>query len=443
MFCQMKERLFGSSKRTAMKQACGEVNSGRRVSGFAKNDDGMIAIMFALTVAVVVAMVGGAVDYGRWLSARSQTLQAMDSAVLAAGRVLQIGGKTEAEAIAAAKLVYAQNKSHLLDVDNVTFSVVDGKTVVATSASKVKTPFMSIAGVSKLPVNNISKAELAASSNAGSDIEISLMLDTTGSMRGNKMVDLKQAAIDLVDTVVWKDQSEFTSKIAVVPFAAYVNPGRYAYEIATNHSPRGNSDNRSCVKERSNSNRYTDAKPNKSNGYFDRYTDRSACQPQATILPLTNDKQSLKQRINEMQPIGSTAGHLGTQWAWYTLSPNFSDLWPVSSAPKSYSQLKELNEAGQPKLRKIAVLMTDGEYNLKYSGSNSATQARELCSNMKDKGITVYTVGFGIRKGGEADKTLKQCATSEEYYYNAADGDALKAAFRDIAFQIATLRLTN
>lgn len=443
MFLQIKERLFGSSRLTAMRQAIGEVSFGRRVAGFAKNDDGMIAIMFALTVAIVVAMVGGAVDYGRWLSARSQTLQAMDSAVLAAGRVLQIGGKTEADAIATAKLVYAQNKSRLLDIDNVTFSVVDGKTVVANSASQVKTPFMSIAGVSKLPVNNIAKAELAASSNAGSDVEISLMLDTTGSMGGRKMVDLKQAAIDLVDTVVWSDQSEFTSKIAIVPFAAYVNPGRYAFEIAANYSPPGNSDNRTCVKERSNSNRYTDLMPSAANGYFNRYSSTSACQPQATILPLTSDKQSLKQRINEMQPIGSTAGHIGTQWAWYTLSPNFADLWPLSSTPKSYSLLTQLNDAGQPKLRKIAVLMTDGEYNTKYSGSSSATQARALCTNMKAKGITVYTVGFGISKGGEADQTLEQCATSSEYYYNAADGNALKAAFRDIAFKIATLRLTR
>jgi uncharacterized protein YegL len=60
------------------------------------------------------------------------------------------------------------------------------------------------------------------------------MLDTTGSMAGNKMVALKQAAIDLVNIIVWQDQSEFTSRLAVVPFAPYVNPGRYAFERATN-----------------------------------------------------------------------------------------------------------------------------------------------------------------------------------------------------------------
>ena len=87
--------------------------------------------------------------------------------------------------------------------------------------------------------------------------------------------------------------------------------------------------------------------------------------------------------------------------------------------------------------------MTDGEYNTKYSGSSSATQARALCTAMKAKGVTVYTVGFAISAGGEADMTMAQCATDDEHYYSADDPDALRSAFRDIALKIATLRLTQ
>jgi hypothetical protein len=84
--------------------------------------------------------------------------------------------------------------------------------------------------------------------------------------------------------------------------------------------------------------------------------------------------------------------------------------------------------------------MTDGEYNKKYSGSSSANQAREICTNMKAAGIEVYTVGFEISEGGEADETMELCASSEDHYYHATDGDTLRAAFRDIALKIATLR---
>jgi len=105
--------------------------------------------------------------------------------------------------------------------------------------------------------------------------------------------------------------------------------------------------------------------------------------------------------------------------------------------------LQQLNDDGQPLLHKIAVLMTDGEYNRKYSGSSSTDQARAICQNMKDAGIEIYAVGFEINVGGEADTTMAQCATSTAHYYNAEDGNALRQAFRDIALKISTLRISE
>ena len=105
--------------------------------------------------------------------------------------------------------------------------------------------------------------------------------------------------------------------------------------------------------------------------------------------------------------------------------------------------MTEMNEKGQPKLRKIAILMTDGEYNRQYSGDSATTQARELCTQMKATGLTVYAVGFAIAEGGEADTTMAQCATSTEHYYSAEDGSQLWAAFRDIALKISTLRISE
>ena len=53
----------------------------------------------------------------------------------------------------------------------------------------------------------------------------------------------------------------------------------------------------------------------------------------------------------------------------------------------------------------------------------------------------MFTVGF---QTSDAAKTfLKSCATDAQHYYDADTGDALKAAFRDIALKISTLRLTN
>lgn len=413
------------------------------IESFSKDRSGAVAIIFAMMLTTLVTLIGGTVDYVRWMKASGQTIQAMDAAVLAGGRTLLLG-KTEAEAIQAAQEFYNRNRPDYLSVDAVTFSVEGtGTRVLAVSDSAVKTAFLQIAGIPELRIRETTQALVEVGANGGQDVEISLMLDATGSMWGNKMTALKEAATDLVNIVVWDDQSEFTSRVAIVPFSYYVNLGQGTFQNATNHTP-GTSDNRrTCVKERRGANRYTDAAPNGSNGRFDYYTGSGTCKPRAVLMPLTSNKANLIQRIDEMEATGVTAGHLGTQWAWYALSPNFSSVWPAASQPQSYSKMNELNQYNQPKLQKIAILMTDGEYNRKYSGDNSATQARQHCTAMKAKGITVYTVGFAITAGGEADTTMAQCATAPDYYYSADDDDALRGAFRDIALKIATLRLTQ
>ena len=410
---------------------------------FRDNRSGAIAIIFTLLLTSLVTLIGGTVDYVRWVQATGKTIQAMDAAVLAGGRMLLMG-KTEAEAIQAAQDFYAENKSNDLYVDSVTFTLENtGTKVVAVSDSSVKTAFLQVAGIPELRIRETTHALVEVGANGGQDIEIALMLDTTGSMSGRKMTALKEAATDLGNIVVWDDQSEFTSRVAVVPFSYYVNLGRSAFQTAANHTPSSSGDSHTCVKERQGANRYTDATPSGANGYFERYTGTYSCKPRTTVLPLTSDKTALHDQIDDMQTTGMTAGHLGTQWAWYALSPNFANVWPAQSQPKAYSLLTELNEDNRPKLQKIAILMTDGEYNKKYYGDSSATQARAQCAAMKAKGITVYTIGFAISPGGEADTTMAQCATAADYYYSADDSNALRSAFRDIALKIATLRLTQ
>lgn len=410
---------------------------------FRENRSGAIAIIFALTVTMLMAVIGGAVDYALWSKARRQTMQAMDAAVLAAGRVLQLG-KTEAEAIQTAVEYYKQNKSSLLEVDSVTFSVEqNGTEVVATSNSSVKTPLLNFAGIPELPVNGVARSVLASGSNNGTDVEISLMLDTTGSMYGTKMDDLKLAAKDLINIVIWDDQSQYTSRVALAPFSEYVNVSSSYFQDITDNSPSGSGNSRTCVKERQGANRYTDEKPNSTNGYFDYYTGSGTCKPTSTIVPLTSDKSALETAIDGLPTSGYTGGHFGTAWSWYLLSPKWNTIWPSASQAKPYSLLSEENGVGQPKLRKIAILMTDGEYNRRYSGDSSTTQARALCTEMKATGLTVYAVGFAIASGGEADTTMAQCASSPSHYYSADDGEELRAAFRDIALKISTLRLSE
>ena len=136
-----------------------------------------------------------------------------------------------------------------------------------------------------------------------------------------------------------------------------------------------------CVTERIGADAYTDAAPAGTStyvgkGYFGTNTNTSCGVGNYTdaevnsIQPLSSDTTMLKRRIDKLVTGGSTAGHLGTAWAWYLLSPNWNTVlqkaFPTAYAAAPYSDLTTQNSNGSPKLRKIAVLMTDGDYNINY-----------------------------------------------------------------------------
>ena len=160
----------------------------------------------------------------------------------------------------------------------------------------------------------------------------------------------------------------------------------------------------------------------------------SACKPETRIVPLSPDKDGLNDTIDSFTASGGTAGQIGTAWAWYLLSPKWNSFWPPESQSDVY---------GGENTMKIAVLMTDGDYNTTFETDNgtSAAQAKELCKNMKDEGITVYTVGFMVSSA--AKQLLEECATSSSHFYDATNGEKLKLAFRNIAFTVAQLRLSK
>ncbi|MDU8944824.1 hypothetical protein [Ovoidimarina sediminis] len=58
-----------------------------------------------------------------------------------------------------------------------------------------------------------------------------------------------------------------------------------------------------------------------------------------------------------------------------------------------------------------------------------------------DNDIIVFTIAFEAPQGGQTQ--MSECATAGGYYFDAKDGVELDEAFRAIAGQITTLRLTQ
>jgi len=212
-----------------------------------------------------------------------------------------------------------------------------------------------------------------------------------------------------------------------------------------------------CVSERVWDEEYTDASPGTAYVGLNYRSSANAC-PSAEIVPLTTNGDFLTGRISALQAAGSTAGHIGLAWGWYALSPNWGSLFSGSEQGASYSA---------PETLKIVVLMTDGAFNTGYcngvisadsnNGAGSAserincnatngqpfTQARALCTAMKNQGIIIYTVGFGLSGDANAEDFMEDCATSEGHAYLTGNGDELIAAFNAIAASITQLRITR
>jgi hypothetical protein len=383
------------------------------LQALAGDERGTVAIIFALAIAVLFGAVGGAIDFAQVYRARAMVQNGLDAATLAAGRVLQTGGETSA-ALNAAEAHMRPIRSQLPVSGPISFGVADGGASFVGSADlRFATPLLSIIGFDSMPIVLASKAKFGA------------------------------GAEDLINIVVWENQSRATAKVAIAPFSNVVGLDSQLFNAATGRSSGGPSVR--CVVERTGSEMTTETAP-RAGAYLRALEDAvpgRACPENGEVVPLTADKSRLTAMVRRLGAAGSTAGHLGSAWAWYLLSPLWSGALHGESQPGSYADLTNITAGGFPRLRKIAVLMTDGEYNTQYSATSSTNQAREVCRNMKATGIEVFTVGFDVGSAGTAVDTLRQCATSPSHFYNTTTGSELRRAFRDIALQASPLRLSN
>lgn len=503
---------------------------------FKWNKKGNVAILFGLALVPIALAIGAAADYGRGLAVRNRMADAADAAALAIGSwqgLTQEQLKQRAQQFFDAN--YPSSEMGTAGKLNVSFAGDDIKVEVSGT---VPTTFLKLANINSLDVGASSTV-----TKRQRNIELALVLDTTGSMgSGGKMSAMQTAAKKMVTDLFNGNSTSDTLTVAIVPFAAAVNVGtakkskfwiddQAKSDVATVDFDSKNvktfdlykdlSDYRSswdwagCVRERDGSDyELTDAAPSSStpaslfapyfapdepdddnadgddydNSYIEddkcgvrrgrdrepevcqRYTgkyddpDRDDsraygpnwnCPPQS-ITALSNSKSTATSAIEALEPNGNTVIPAGLLWGWRVLSPGE----PFTEG-KPYDEEERI---------KAIVLLTDGENfvdggNGNHNGSsysafgyaserhlgnknghqayeelNSKTQT--ICSNIKAKGIVVYTIGFRVNDT-TTQNMLKNCATKPDMYYNSPSNSQLAAIFNDIAQGLSELRIAQ
>ncbi len=189
---------------------------------FARREDGAITI-FGCAVILMFLMVGGmGVDMMRNEMERVKLQNTADRAVLAAADMEQT---LDAKSVV---LDYF-NKSdlgHLVDPEDITVNPgLNFRNVTVRAEGITATNFMPLLGIDELPVRSFAAAEERVP-----NIEISLVLDISGSMRyEDRMKQLRPAAKEFVQTVLAGGSGPKTS-VTLVPYAGQTNPGPFMFE---------------------------------------------------------------------------------------------------------------------------------------------------------------------------------------------------------------------
>ncbi len=479
----------------------------RSMARFGRDRRGNIAVVFGIVVAVLAMAVGFGVDIAQIMNAKSALRDAVDAAVTSTARDLTTRAATEEEARASVLNFLAANSAGgILPDDKIVLDrlVIDrtAKTISATAYVDVPLYFPLFGQDRIKRIRNTGAAVYS-----DKQIEVAMMLDVTGSMGGQKIKDLRSAAKNAVEAL-FGDQNPANPRVrvAIVPYASGVNAGALASDVYAERSgasdlppvegspllvartgmttlpayadyvaavASGFPNPDGCATERKDSDGNPDwsadgpdTKRTNAAGkqYYalvnrdDRLTGSglNKC-PTAKVIPLTADPAPLLDSIGRFEANGYTGGAIAVQWTYYMLSPQWR------AAVRSASLGDGPRDRDEKKVAKVAILMTDGQFNTAYAGATSnktnaqgdvsRSSAENLCANMKADGIQVFTIGFDLDNKGmnatereQAKSVLKNCSTPDaggvRHYFEASTGAELDNAFKEIIRNTERVALT-
>jgi len=456
-------------------------------------------LAFTLIMFMVMVVGGGmAVDFINYEYRREGVQDALDRGVLAAaglGKDAQATSLAQIATAEAAAIVTVNDYVRAAGYDPQALGLqvtpnftLNSQMVAAVSNFNVDTYFLRIAGIETLAGGANSTAVVSRN-----DIELSLVVDISGSMAGTKIADLRNAAGNFVAQMLDGNRANYTS-ISLIPFSGQVSAStnlinQFNYNRWHNYS--------NCVNFEASDYLTTNISRTASLTQTQHfapdwiYQANSDWCPRSdiSIVPLSNDLPKLTTEINALRATGMTATYMGMKWATALLDP---DAQPVVS---SLIALNDVDVAfqGRPvaysnaETLKFIILMTDGtntpqyavksdpyrvysysngqsvpsssqinadywennrlpwSYSHLYSRVNSSegdVRLQNICTQAKNAGIIVFTIGYDVAPGSNASNQMRSCASTYGHFYNV-ETDNLNAAFSAIAQTIQKLKLVN
>lgn len=399
---------------------------------FSEDERGSLLI-FVLVVFSGMFLVGGtAVDLARHETLRSTMQYNLDRAVLAAASLKQTQEPDDVVNDYMSKVDTIEDFTVVVNSD----VGVNYRSVSATATADLDTWFLGMAGINEMSIETLSAAEEKIPK-----LEVSLVLDVSGSMGSNsKLSNLKTAAKEFVTTMLTAVEDD-TVAISIVPFNNGVAPSDTMFEsmnIDVDHNYS------TCLE-------FTDAEfsdvkidPNVTQTqavYTSLYIDNShddhlqdgweqfddgsrTCYTDDwfQILPYSDNETALHNKIDSLEADGWTAGHLGIKWGAALLDPAFNDVTTdliaalevdsgFSNIPVAYTDHETL---------KVIIMMGDGAntyeflYGTDFRGAGSDVWRVDYTEQTFDYAYHKYKAGKTSNKESKCSSSKWVCVYTTE-----------------------------
>ncbi|SPH17288.1 hypothetical protein DEA8626_00805 [Defluviimonas aquaemixtae] len=255
-------------------------------------------------------------------------------------------------------------------------------------SEQMDTWFMKLVGVNEMSTPAASTAEESIG-----QVEISLILDVSGSMNSNnRLTNLKPAAKSFVDQI-FDSTEEGKVSISIVPYATQVS---ISDDLAGYFDITGEHTYSTCIEFRDDAGDFdttaitlagsTPARTYQQNAHFDPFYRASppvltncpdnATQSNRQVLPFSGDRDALKTYIDALSAAGNTSIDIGMKWGAALLDPSMQPvvdgMIAAGSLPGSFGERPYAYDDGDA--LKIIVLMTDGANTTEYRIRNSDDQ---------------------------------------------------------------------
>ncbi|MEP1443517.1 MAG: vWA domain-containing protein [Hyphomicrobiales bacterium] len=462
------------------------------VCRFNSDKDGSISVYSAVVLSVLTAFAGSsAVDIVRHSNIETQLQSAVETGVLAAASL--------DNARSTADTIDDYINANFTDPDilnGINITIIDNERTLNARQIRVAaeyempTSFMRMFGINVLDAS--AEAEAVQSR---TNVEIALVLDVSSSMAGNRLAALKTAATEFIDSVSDDGNSSDVS-VSLIPYGGAVNIGpdlfnEHAHSIGqingqSNLDPSearydiGNgvqtgrfrfTNGGNCL-ELQDADFKGDVIPSGSRGQIPllyRYVVGNPWCPgeKSEAIFNSNDFASIKQRIEEFSLSDGTGNDHGIAWGLNALTPAWRGRLggDYPARPADFDDDATL---------KVAVIMTDGGITAQfrqedpsvadvtnngdngnrqtvYSRGNSTHEIGrgtasayfiEACETLRANNVAVFTIGFQLNEGSDAEALLKNCATVSSNHLDV-DGLDIGAAFQAIRSSLSTLRVSG